>query len=177
MIKNGENLSKRGQTRGQMQISFGMIFSIILIIVFLAFAFYAIRVFLGTQNDAQSAKLINDLQSDIDRIWASQTSAETKEYVAPGKADYACFIDFSKSAEGDNAVFYEDIKNKIDYVSRNFAFYPASHESFASAEIGHVDIERVTSEQNPACAKVAGGKVKFTLKKEYGENLITIKTD
>lgn len=176
-MKKSVSSPKRGQTGGQMQISFGMIFSVILIVVFLAFAFYAIRVFLGTQNDAQSAKLINDLQADIDRIWASQTSAETKEYPAPGKVDFACFIDFSRDAEGENRVLYEDIKDKVDFVNTNFAFYPASHESFASAEIDHIDLEYITSEQNPACAPVVGGKVSITFKKEYGENLIKIETN
>ena len=66
--------------KAQIKLSFGMIFSIILIIVFLAFAFYAIKVFLGIQNTAQIGKFISDLKSDVDRVWKSTESSEEKEY-------------------------------------------------------------------------------------------------
>jgi len=89
---------KRGKN-GQIKLSFGMIFSIILIIVFLAFAFYAIKTFLGIRDAAQTGKFINDLKSDIDRVWKSTESSEEREYVLPSKIDYICFVDFAGNSD------------------------------------------------------------------------------
>ena len=45
---------------GQATISFGMVFSIIMIIIFISFAFYAIQKFLDLQNSAQVGKFGSD---------------------------------------------------------------------------------------------------------------------
>ena len=79
--------------RGQMEMSFGMIFSIILIIAFISFAFFAIYKFIDFQNDAKAGRFYDDFQSDIDRIWRSSVSSEQKEYSVPGYADFVCFVD------------------------------------------------------------------------------------
>ncbi len=160
--------------KAQMQISFGMIFSIILIIVFLGFAFYAIKTFLGFQDESKAGKFIDDLRSDIDRIWNSAVSSERGEYFVPSGADFVCFIDFSSDAGGENSFLYSEIKNGVDYVNSNFAFYPVEFTGFESAEIEHLDIEKTTVDENPLCIKTSNGKVSFILKKDYGENLVTI---
>jgi len=163
--------------KAQMQISFGMIFSIILIIFFLAFAFYAIKIFLKSQDNAKAAKLVDDIQGDIDRIWNSGISSEKKEYIMPSYADFICFIDFSPNADvrGENSAFYFEIKDRVDYINTNFAFFPVEINGFESAKINHVDIEKITSEENPFCVKKEDGKISLTLKKDYGEALVTIK--
>ena len=51
--------------RGQLQISFGMIFSIILIIAFVALAVYVIMIFLDTGKCANTGLFKNDLQQEI----------------------------------------------------------------------------------------------------------------
>jgi len=141
---------KRGKN-GQIKLSFGMIFSIILIIVFLAFAFYAIKTFLGIQDAAQTGKFINDLKSDIDRVWKSTESSEEKEYVLPSKIDAVCFRD----DEYENLFFQSD-------------------KFFEGGQINHIDISKIISIENPFCIENVRGKIKLTLVKEIDEALVTI---
>ena len=84
--------------KAQMQISFGMIFSIILIIFFLAFAFFGIRAFLSVQGSGETAKFLNDFQSDAEKVWKSAQSSENEEYTLPDERSFVCFVDFSSSA-------------------------------------------------------------------------------
>lgn len=141
---------KKGKN-GQIKLSFGMIFSIILIIVFLAFAFYAIKTFLGIQNAAQTGKFISDLRSDIDRVWKSTESSEEKEYILPSKIDAVCFRD----DEYENLFFRSD-------------------KFFKGGQINHIDILKIISKENPFCIENVRGKVKLTLVKEIDAALVTI---
>lgn len=159
--------------RGQMQLSFGMIFSIILVVVFLGFAFYAIKTFLAFQDSAKAGKLFDELQSDIDRIWKSSQSSEQQEYVVPSGADFVCFIDFSSDAQGADSIFYTELE-RSDYGSENLAFYPVKFTGFESKEIKHIDIEETTAEENPLCIKTSNGRVSLVLKKDFGEALVMI---
>jgi len=165
--------SMLGQTRGQLQLSFGMIFSIILIIVFLGFAFYAIKIFLEFQDNAKAGRFFDELQSDVDRVWKSSKSSEQQEYVVPGWADFVCFVDFSSDASGADAVFYSELKG-ADYGSENLVFYPVRFKGFESKEINHLEIVETTAEENPLCIKTRSGKVALVLKKDFGEALVTI---
>ena len=72
----------------QMKLSFGMIFSIILIITFLGFGFYAIKSFVGISEDVKIGQFENNLQEDVTELWKSQIgtmSANRLEYSLPGK--------------------------------------------------------------------------------------------
>ena len=112
--------------RGQLNLSFGMIFSIILIIIFIIFAFYAIQKFLSWQNSAQIGKFKNDLQSDIDRIWQSSKGSQEKEYFLPTKIKYVCFADYeiNDGARGNNRNFYDELE-LVYYGEENMFFYPS----------------------------------------------------
>ena len=57
---------------GQLEISFGMIFSIILIIIFIAAGFYAITKLLALQRTIQIESFLKDFQDDVDKMWASK---------------------------------------------------------------------------------------------------------
>jgi len=137
--------------KGQVKLSFGMIFSIILIIIFLAFAFYAIKSFLGIQDSAQTKKFVTDLKSDIDRVWKSTESSEEKEYSLPSKIKAVCFTD-------------DDYKN----------LYFQADKYFEGGQIEHIDISEITYDEDPYCIDNVGGKIKLTLIKEIGEALVTI---
>ena len=170
MIERGGKDSKKGQIK----LSFGMIFSIILIAIFLAFAFFAIKKFLNISNTAQIAKFSDSIQDDIDRMWKGFQGEQEKEYILPGKIKYVCFADLSESARGINKKFYAGL-NQIYYEKENMFFLPAgSAEGLDSKEVRHIDIKKITEDENPFCLKSIKGKLKLTLKKEYGEALVTI---
>lgn len=165
-----KRLSKKS---GQMEISFGMIFSIILVIAFLVFAFYAIKIFIGFQNDAKAGRFYDQMQLDIDRIWKSSQSSEQQEYVVPSFSDFVCFVDFSSDEKGGNSAFYSELKRAYSG-NENVVFYPVKFTGLESREINHIDLMETTSGENPLCIKTSNGKVSLNLKKDFGEALVTI---
>jgi len=165
-------MGKRALKLGQMQISFGMIFSIILIIFFLAFAFYAIKMFLGASDTAKTANFVKELQGDIVDLWKAPQGSKEKTYSMSSKVEEICFI--------------ED-----DY--ENLVFLPPNSEELAPIVLEHIDITNITrsdgsevkripisdgAERPPIralCFGVVDGKTDLFLKKDYGENLVMIK--
>src|SRR3989344_2711893 len=88
--------------RGQLNLSFGMIFSIFTIILFISVAFYAIEKFLTLQSATQAAKFASDLQNDVNNVWKSSQSSDKIEYFLPSKVKLVCFADLSTSSRGPN---------------------------------------------------------------------------
>lgn len=134
-----------------MQISFGMIFSIILIIAFLAFGFYAIKKFLDLQSSVQIEQFMQDFQNDVDKMWKSPEGSRSVSYTLPAKVNSVCF----KNDEFENLQFTASsiIRGKM---------------------IEHLDILNITSEENPYCIENMKGKVRFTIVKDFGEVLVRV---
>lgn len=141
--------------KAQNQISFGMIFSIILIIVFITFAIYAIGIFLNTQRIAQVQSFKNDLQVDIEDMWMSAGGDKEVEYFIPKNIDQVCFIDYE---------FY------------NIYFKPEG--KYDGKMLENVDITNTiresTSRPRELCIDAENGKISFLIKKGYNEKLVTI---
>jgi len=137
-----------------MKLSFGMIFSIILIIIFIAFAFYAILKFLGLQDSVKLAQFGDDLQSDIDKMWKGSQGSQEVEYSLPTKIRSVCF----KDEEYENMVFRSD-------------------KFVEGRKIEHIDIENTLAGEDSFCIENINGKVKMVIEKEYGEALVTIKNE
>ncbi len=160
--------------RGQMKLSFGMIFSIILIIIFISFAFYAIQKFLNIQNSVQVGKFVNDIQSNIDKIWSGSQGSEEKEYFLPKKIESVCFIDYSSKEKGINQKPYKELE-QFYYENENMFFYPGgSAEGIDARDIKNIDLKKITKNENPFCIKNIKGKINLVIKKDFGEVLVTI---
>ena len=161
------------RVKGAMEMSFGMIFSIILIIFFLSFAFFGIRTFLGVQDTAKTAKFLNDLQSDVEQVWKSSQASQEKEYFLPVKKSQVCFADFSVSKRGGKAQIYDELKRAY-YGDENLVFYPVVFGESESAEIRYLNLDRITENENPFCIENMDGKIKLRLTKDLGDALVTI---
>lgn len=139
------------EIKGQMQLSFGMIFSIILIIVFIAFAFYAIMKFLGIKDDALIKKFENKLQTDVDKIWRGQQGSQKVEYIIPSKIEAVCFVN-------------DEYENLI-YQSKEF---------ISRVKIEHLDIEKILEGKEKLCFENIDGKIDMIIKMAPGEKLVTL---
>jgi hypothetical protein len=137
--------------RGALELSFGMIFSIILIIVFLAFGFYAITKFIALQHTIQIENFLRDFQDDVNKMWKSSQGSQNLVYSLPTKINAVCF----KNDEFQNLEFIskEIIKGKM---------------------IEHIDIEKTTKEENPFCIQNVKGKISLRIVKDYGETLVRV---
>jgi len=141
--------------KGQMELSFGMIFSIILIIVFIAFAFYTIYKFLGIQDSAKIGLFKNDLQSDVDKMWRSSQGSQEVEYSLPLKVKEICFVN-----EDENLILNSGSEEFIKIIERY--------------NITHINVVEMTDENSELCIENIKGQVKMIIKKNYGENFVLI---
>jgi hypothetical protein len=173
---------KRGSSnnKAQMKLPFGMIFSIILIVIFISFAFYAISKFLSMGNAVTIGKFVDNFQSDINKIWKSSQASQSFKYDVPSKIEKVCLIDYSSSVKGKPDI-YEELK-EIYYELRqgyneneNLFFYPmSSSEGIDSLEIKNINLENITKEENPFCFNSKKGEIELVLKKRYDEILVRI---
>jgi|WetSurMetagenome_2_1015567.scaffolds.fasta_scaffold267055_2 hypothetical protein len=142
---------KRVLKKAQANISFGMIFSILLIIIFLAFGFYAITKFIEMQQTVQIQQFGKYLQEDVDKMWKSVQGSQQVTYTLPKKVTSVCF---------QNDEF------------QNLKFVSAS--PISGKQINNIDILNTIGNQDSLCIINTEGKVKMRLSKEYGETLVTI---
>lgn len=158
-----------------MKLSFGMIFSIILIIVFMTFAFYVIKILLQGQSDNSVLLFKEKMQDDIDKIWKGSGSLRNPDgYSLPSKVEMVCFVDYSSPEKGMNSGIYEKLKQAY-YGSENLIFYPVgSANGLDSALIKHIDLEKITESENPYCIENNDGKVMLTIKRDYNEELVLV---
>lgn len=139
---------------GQSQISFGMIFAIILIVVFIAFAVYGVVKILHGFRIAQVATFKSDFQLDINDMWTSTQGSQKVEYPLPRSIEQVCFI------------------NRRD---ENMYFIP---NDFQGEILEHLNISGTiaASRETPKrlCIDTADGKISMTLKKAYNQALVTV---
>ena len=160
--------------KAQLKLSFGMIFSIILIIIFIAFSFYAVQKFIDIQKSVQIGKFANDFQNDIDKIWKGSQGLQKKEYFLPKKISFVCLTDYSSNERGLNRNFYDELK-LVYYENENLFFYPiGSAEGFDAREMKHLDLIKTTETENPLCVENIEGKISLTIQKDFNEALVTI---
>lgn len=137
--------------RGQMKLSFGMIFSIILIIIFIGITFYAVIKFLEFQDTVKISQFQNNLQTDIDKMWKSSQGSQEVEYSLPTNIDAVCFLD----DEYENLVYRSD-------------------DVLGGTNMDHIDIDKILDGKDSFCVINIKGKIKMVIKKDYGEALVTI---
>ncbi len=138
--------------RAQIHISFGMIFSIIMIIVFIAFAFFAIQKFLGIQRNIQINQFYDNLQTDVNAVWNSAQSSQAKSYNVPSSIGKICFI----NSQSGNMIIYDE-----------------SGKPTGSSNIEHIDFVTIATSENP-CFEDIGGKISLVLRKGFNETVVTI---
>ena len=152
-------MKKEDSKKAQMKLSFGMIFSIILIIIFIAFAFYAIQKFLSFQESVKIEQFEENLQKDIDRMWKSTQGLQDVEYLLPTKIKSVCFI------------------KEDEYKQENLIFNLTDDKFIAGKKIEHIDMEKILAGKDSFCIDNVKGKLRMIIKKEYGDALVTIENE
>jgi len=155
-------------------LSFSVIFSLLLIIFFIIIAFIAIKAFLNTKNCAQMGMFVDDLGDEVKRAWDSQKNSFWFESQLPSKIELICFANLSKVAKGK----YKFVEESIGvYKSRghNLFFYPPEKScQMPSHLIEHLDMEKITAEQNPYCIENDGDLIRLRIEKGFNERYVTV---
>ena len=160
--------------KGAMELSFGMIFSIILIIAFLAFTIYAINKFLEIQKELQAATMVKDLQGYIDKMWRGGQGSQQYIFGLPSKTQAVCLVDFTSQKSGPKEDLYNELSRTF-FEKENFVFYPVgSAEGLDSVAMEHINITKITKSENPYCFTAVKSKIKIVVKMTPGDSLVTL---
>ena len=175
-MKRGK-LKKGKKAQSAFGMSFGMIFSIILIIFFVVVAFIAIKSFLKSKDCAQIGIFLDDFQTEVDETWNSQKSDFEFKGILPSKMEYVCFADLSQDITATGEM--ENIGEKLGVYEGNIAnlfFYPiGSACNMVYHEIDHLDIDKIILDKNnPYCIGIDKGKINIQIEKEFNEKLVRI---
>ena len=159
-----------------MEVSFGMIFSIILIIAFIVTAGIVIYPFLKNTKCSEVGLFKTDLQSEINTAYHSD--AMTTIFPKTATTDVKeiteiCFADFNKPANNHQEEFE---LRKLNGVDKNMFFLPegiacAGQESY---KIPEINISIITAERNPYCIGRRAGNFKVTIEKKFSSVLVEI---
>ena len=103
----------------QFQVSFGVIFSIIVIVATLAIAGYIIIQFLNTGNNTQCKLFVSDLQKKINEAWSSDgASSYVFSESVPSGTNQLCFGYINDTSPSTNdAQIQQNITNYATYQS------------------------------------------------------------
>lgn len=156
--------------RGQMQISFGMIFSIIIIIATIAIGAYAISSFVRTSKCADVSLFYDSLKKRVDAAWKSPITSDTLTGKLPSGIESVCFGNLSQNIGNTYKEQYDALWK---YKSReaNVFLYPLANACSNSApyyKLEHVSI------QGFFCIDVKSGSIKVTLKKDETDALVKL---
>jgi len=157
--------------KGQLQISFGMIFSIILIIAFIGVAIYVITIFLGIQRCGQIGNFYAGLQESVENAYRSPETSDDLSFSMPSKVEYVCFIDVERAPRGPMASIHEE----LSWINRNLVIHPKTDCSgLGGFDLAKIDIKELTSTENPFCIKTSRGKINLRVEKGLYDKSVKI---
>lgn len=144
-------LKKITQKRADINLSFGVIFSIILIIVFLFAAIYAINFFLDYGKCTQIGDFYSDLQKQVNDAFYSQSVENKKvEISLPSSTSMICFANLSAEITNPGQE-YEDIKDYHLEDANLFLFPQEDSCNMPYKNIERINISEITKLKNPYC--------------------------
>ncbi len=154
--------------RGQVQISFGMIFSIIIIIATIAIGFYVITYFLNLSSCTKIGIFWNSLDEEIAKSWNSDISQTVFEKEIPSGITHLCLGNFSQmSFEADKKLFTE--LRGYENPGRNAYLYPPGKACDAAFyNLKHIKTDRFF------CVPAESGTISIKLSKTSLDAMVTL---
>lgn len=154
--------------RGQLEISFGMIFSIIIIIAVLAISFYVIQYFTNLTKCSTLGLFYEDIQKETNTAWQGTTSKSLFVGNVPSQVSYVCFGNMTISPKAADTERYNELRKTYRLSGSNSFMYPIQKSCSGLSEhnINHANIPEFF------CIKQVGGKVKVSLEKGAFDNSV-----
>lgn len=159
--------------RGQFELSFGMIFSILMIISFIGVASYVLYKFVDFGRETNIQLFVYELQESVDKLWGGTEGSQTLIWNIDKSITNICFVDFSRPANNEREI-YQEISRFSDNSDINMFLYPTTvvGGNNAGRVINHINITKTTEEKNPYCIKNMG-EINITIEKSFQEALVT----
>lgn len=162
-------INKKGE--GTFEMSFGMIFSMFLIAIFVVVAFIAIKSFLNIGKTADVGLFYEDLQNAIDNIWKGQAGEVSFKIELPEKITRICFANLSANNINSALPEYREIESYEFYNHNTFLLPISEAEGFEHKEIRNINITKITKTRNPYCVDSTGT---LKIKKDFYDKLVVI---
>jgi len=151
---------------------FSTIFSIFLIAIFIAVAFFAIKYFMNIGKCNEQGMFIDDFRGEIDDAWQSQSSSKTFKSSLSG-VEYVCFANLAKevstTATEKEKEIYKELKKNADYTA-NLFFYPQKNACIKATNVEHVNMNM----SNPYCFSVENDKIEIKIEKGFYDSLVKV---
>jgi hypothetical protein len=162
---------KKREKKAQIQLSFGMIFSIIIIIATLVVAFYVISYFLNLNKCTQIGLFYSSLQGEVNKAWQADMIQKTFAGKLPSGIAKLCFGNSSQMPLQEDREEYEYFKShaKTGY---NMLFYPAGKA--CDGELAFNKLEHIRTD-NFFCVPVKSGNAGVVLFKESTDALVKLR--
>ena len=156
-----------------MELPFQLIFSIILIAVFLYAAIVGIRYFMERGEQMQVGQFLSDLKSDVNLVWQATEKSNDYSFNLPAKVQKVCFADL-------NSVYYnrtvcpdfEFYKEAAKAQGSNVFFCPPESVYKTGAPVFYkIDcdgIDCLKFSKQPYCIQNVKGSFKVHLEKKLG---------
>ncbi len=169
-ITNSKN--KKAEVFG---MSFSMIFSIILIAVFVAAAFIGIRSWLNTQKNIQVGLFMDDLQKEVDNAWgASESFSTIYKGFLPSGIQSVCFINWSAKSgnlsSSEKKIYDELRRTHLDYKKNFYVYSPNTDFYLTSREIKHIDLTK----KNIVCINAVKNQASIKITKRFENPLVEV---
>jgi hypothetical protein len=108
-------------------------------------------------------------------MWSGSYGSTEETYSLPKSIQYVCFADFSISSSGPRAEFYNDFQLFSGGEENNMFIYPReAAQGLESTRINHINMQEITSEENPYCIANVNGKVRINILIDIGDTSVTI---
>jgi len=159
-----KNKMRKIRKRGQMQISFGMIFSIFIIIAIIVSSFIIIKWVLKNQRCMEINLFIEDLKNEVDKSFKDEESIYTFTRSFPVSIEYICFVN-SPQSEVIPENYLEEVERMKE--NTNMILLPIKK----SCQRAYTNINKIVFED--FCIKNSG-TIKIKLVKDYEDNLVRI---
>ncbi len=163
--------------RGAIELSFGMIFSVIIIIAIIGVAVYAITTFLHIGKTSQLALFHQQFQKTIDDVWASAITNRVVSFSLPNSIDFVCFgslagITFNPQY-GDEFRVLKRYASGFEQQNTNRFLYPQEKAGgFAYKRVEKVDLSGLINGFD--CFAVRDGAVRIRLVKNEFDPLVKL---
>lgn len=163
-------MRKRGLRKGQMQMSFGMIFSIILIIAIVAIAVYVTLNFLRLGKCTEIGLFYDSLKKEVEKAWKSTIYKDVFSDELPSGIEFVCFGDLNLGYNGEFREQY-DFLSRYRRQDKNVFLYPiqnACDSNLAFFKLEHVDISDFF------CVPAIDGKIRVGMEKGQFDALVKL---
>lgn len=162
-------INKRGQQA--IGMSFGMIFAIFLIVVFVVIAFIAVNSFLDIGGTASVGLFYDELQDAVSNALRSGESNRKFAIDLPSGIEKICFANLSMLPKNDDYGDYDVISDYEFYEANTFLVPPEKAQGMAWKLIDRIDVSKITEDRNPYCVDVDDG---LKIRKEFTSRLVWI---